>query len=312
MEDIETEIINTTERIGDLVDWLVFRHDRLQYSPTMYIDLEGVNLCREGSISILTLLIDTGIPTGRVYLIDVHTLGAQAFNTAGAKRTLKGTTLKDILQDERIPKVFFDVRNDSDALFAHFGVALQGVEDVQLMESATRKTTASRKFLNGLTKCVENNLPMPTFGSGLVSWKLAKEKGERLFKAEYGGSYDVFNQRPIPEDISSYCVGDVQYLPELRDRLYKSRAYRWQDLVGEETKKRVVTSQRSDYQPHGPDKVMAPWSKGQNMVLDQWNNVPPRNYFAEYFAKSGDSDDWDGGPTNCRDIIDDYDLYYSD
>jgi len=122
----------------------------------------------------------------------------------------------------------------------------------------------------------------------------------------------VFNQRPIPEDISSYCVGDVQYLPELRDRLYKSRAYRWQDLVGEETKKRVVTSQRSDYQPHGPDKVMAPWSKGQNMVLDQWNNVPPRNYFAEYFAKSGDSDDWDGGPTNCRDIIDDYDLYYSD
>ena len=309
MEDIETEIINTTERIGDLVDWLIFRHEPpVPLSPTMYIDLEGVNLCREGSISILTLLIDTGVSTRRVGLIDVHTLGAQAFNTAGAKRK----TLKDVLQDERIPKVFFDVRNDSDALFAHFGVALQGIEDVQLMESATRKTTASRKFLNGLTKCVENNLPMPICGSGLVSWKLAKEKGERLFKAEHGGSYDVFNQRPIPEDISSYCVGDVQYLPELRYRFYPHRAYRWQDLVGEETKKRVATSQRSDYQPHGPDKVMAPWSKEQNMVLDQWNYVPPRNYFAEYFAKSGDSDDWDGGPTNCRDIIDDYDLYYSD
>jgi exonuclease 3'-5' domain-containing protein 1 len=145
-------------------------------------------------------------------------------------------------------------------------------------------------------------------GSGLVSWKLAKEKGERLFKAEYGGSYDVFNQRPIPEDISSYCVGDVQYIPELRNRLYKS-AYQWRDLVGEETKKRVATSQRSDYQPHAPDKVMAPWSKEQNMVLDQWNYVPPFNYFAE----PSDSDDgYDGGPTNCRDIIDDYDLYYSD
>ncbi|CAN9090525.1 unnamed protein product [Alternaria alternata] len=315
MEDIETEIINTTERIGDLVDWLVFRHDRLQYSPTMYIDLEGVNLCREGSISILTLLIHTGNAIRRVYLIDVHTLGAQAFNTAGAKRptlkgtTLKGTTLKDILQDERIPKVFFDVRNDSDALFAQFGVALQGVEDIQLMESATRKTTASRKFLNGLTKCVENTLPMGICGRGLVSWKLAKEKGERLFKAEYGGSYDVFNQRPIPEDISSYCVGDVQYLPELRYRFYTARAYQWRDLVGEETKKRVATSQRSDYQPHGPDKMMAPWSKEQNMVLDQWNYVPPRNYFAESFD-SYDSDD--GGPTSCRDVIFDHDLYYSD
>ncbi|EDU47335.1 conserved hypothetical protein, partial [Pyrenophora tritici-repentis Pt-1C-BFP] len=44
------------------------------------------------------------------------------------------------------------------------------------------------------------------------------EKGERLFKAGHGGSYDVFNQRQIPEDIISYCVGDVQYLPELLNR----------------------------------------------------------------------------------------------
>lgn len=165
----------------------------------------------------------------------VHTLGAQAFNTTGTQ----GTTLKDILQDEKIPNVFFDVRNDSDALFAHFGVALQGVEDVQLIESATRKTTASRKFLNGLAKCIENNGPTSVGGSGLASWKAAKEKGERLFKAEYGGSYDVFNQRPIPEDIASYCVGDVQYLPELPHRFYTPAGYQWRDLVGEETKKRV-------------------------------------------------------------------------
>ena len=310
MEDIKTEIINTTERMGDLVNWLTFRHaPPVPYSPTMYIDLEGVNLCREGSLSILTLLIATGIPTRRVYLIDVHTLGAQAFNTAGANRT----TLKDILHDEKIPKVFFDVRNDSDALFAHFGVTLQGVEDVQLMESATRKTTASRKFLNGLTKCVENNFPMSLNGSGLASWKRAKEKGERLFKAEYGGSYDVFNQRPIPEDMLSYCVGDVQYLPELRDRFWIQQTSQWRNLVSEESRKRVAASQRSAYQPHGPDRAMAPWSKEQNTVSDQWNYVAPCSYFDESFDPH---DDWyeDGGPTNCRDIIDDcaYEYYYSD
>tara|TARA_R110002003_G_scaffold2519_1_gene24404 strand:- start:2148 stop:2879 length:732 start_codon:yes stop_codon:yes gene_type:complete len=243
----------------------------------------------------------------------VLTLGAQAFNTAGAKRK----TLKDILQDEEIPKVFFDVRNDSDALFAHFGVALQGVEDVQLMESATRKTTASRKFLNGLTKCVENNVLESFGGNGLASWKLAKEKGERLFMAKHGGSFDIFNKRPIPEDIISYCVGDVQCLPELRDRFWTSRAYRWQDLVGEESKKRIAASQRSDYQPHGQDRIMAPWSKEQNTVLDQWNYVPPPcNYFDESFDPHDDGDDdwYDDGPTSCRDIINDcdYDYYYSD
>jgi exonuclease 3'-5' domain-containing protein 1 len=129
----ETEIINSTEQISTPVDCLV-RHAHHQDSPTMYIDLEGVALCREGSLSILTLLIYMAT-NRRVYLIDVRTPGAQAFNTAGVE--LK--TLKDILQDKKIPKVFFNVRNDSHALFAHFGVALQGVEDVQLMESATRK-----------------------------------------------------------------------------------------------------------------------------------------------------------------------------
>jgi exonuclease 3'-5' domain-containing protein 1 len=115
----------------------------------MYIDLEGVALCREGSLSIFTLFLD--IPKPEVVLIDVYTLCAQAFNTPG---TL-GKTLTDILQDVNIPKVFFDVRNDSDALFAHFGVALQGVQDVQLMESATRNTTISRKFVSELTKCIQ-------------------------------------------------------------------------------------------------------------------------------------------------------------
>lgn len=133
MKDIKTEICDTTKGIGDLVDWLILRHSSLPegHEPIIYIDLEGVDLCREGSISILTLLVvhSPGKPLTDAYLIDVFSLGSQAFNTPG----IKETTLKDILQDEKIPKVFFDARNDSDALFAHFGVALHGVEDVQLM-----------------------------------------------------------------------------------------------------------------------------------------------------------------------------------
>ena len=146
-------------------------------------------------------------------LIDVHILGALALNTAG----YRGKSLKDIPHDAKIPKVFFDVRDDSDALFSHFGVELHGVEDVQLMESATRRTTVSRGFVSGLAKCIENKLVGPGRGNDRASWKLAKEKGERLFNPEHGGSYEVFNQRPLSEDIIAYCVGDVQHLPELRE-----------------------------------------------------------------------------------------------
>ena len=106
MGGITTEIINTAKQIGDLVDWLIFRHASPEaYEPTMYIDLEGMDLCRDGSLSIFTLLINTGTSTNRIYLIDVYSLGAEAFNTTG----FKNKSLKDILQDEKIPKVFFDV-----------------------------------------------------------------------------------------------------------------------------------------------------------------------------------------------------------
>jgi exonuclease 3'-5' domain-containing protein 1 len=150
MQMTGTRVVNTSQSVAELADKVVsvhtLRRKKALPKSVIYIDLEGLNLCREGSVSILTLLIDLETSPKEVYLIDVHTLGEEVFNTAGVGKT----TLEDILQNEEIPKVFFDVRNDSDALFSHYGIALQGVEDVQLMESATRETTGSRRYLNGL------------------------------------------------------------------------------------------------------------------------------------------------------------------
>lgn len=174
-------------------------------------------------------------------------------------------------------------------------------------------TTPSRKFLNGLTKCLENNLPTSLDSSKIASWKLAKEIGERFYKVEHGGSPNVFNQRPIPEDIISYCVGDVLYLPNLRSGYWKHRNDQWKALVCEESKKRVAMSQRSDYQPQNPAKVMAPWNSEQNMLLDQWNYVPRNSSFdSNDDLDDGWDDDWDDRGDSWRDFAEDWDLYYSD
>jgi exonuclease 3'-5' domain-containing protein 1 len=280
---IEAKIVDSTVDIGCLVDWLVLHHvSQTQQSPTMYIDLEGIKLSRNGSLSIFTLLIDEGQPTRTVHLIDVHTLGAQAFNTAGTR----GRTLKDILQASKIPKVFFDVRNDSDALFAHFGVALKGVQDVQLMQSAMRTNTQSRRHVSGLAKCIERTT-FEWHSSDRASWKLAKEKGERLYKAEHGGSYEIFNQRPIPEDIVSYCLGDVQCLPELRNSFWKQLGTVARNLVLEESKSRVAESQTPEYQPHSPSKAIAPWTRAQNRTLDRWHLDSMSDMFSERFSIGG-------------------------
>ncbi|KAF2748621.1 hypothetical protein M011DRAFT_493481 [Sporormia fimetaria CBS 119925] len=260
MNDLKITTIDTPSQVRELLGLLTIRDkpNNQQSLPILYLDLEGVNLCREGTISIITLLVAQ--PAKKSYLIDVHTLGALAFSTPGSV----GKTFKDILQDKTFTKVFFDVRNDSDALFAHFGVALKGVEDVQLMINSNRKTTEGRRRLRSLDYCIRTYVAMPLIAEQI--WGEAKYDGKQLFAPENGGSYQVFNQRPMSRTMQAYCVGDVQYLPELR-RIFSERCRT--ELVAEETEKRVVESQSSNYQPNGPHKALAHWSEEQNRVLDE-------------------------------------------
>ncbi len=67
-----------------------------------------------------------------------------------------GQTLKGILESGSIPKVFFDVHNDSDALFSHFSISLAGIYNIQLIELATR--TYSKRYIKGLAKYIKRDI----------------------------------------------------------------------------------------------------------------------------------------------------------
>ncbi|KAI4858725.1 ribonuclease H-like domain-containing protein [Hypoxylon rubiginosum] len=219
--------------------------------PSLYIDLEGVNLSRHGSISIFQLYV---LPTKQTYLIDVRTLGSEAFTTPGSD----GRTLKDILESETTPKVIFDVRNDSDALFSHFQIGLQGIQDLQLMELGT--STARRHYLKGLSRCIEGDLGLDE--NEVAEWKRIKESGIRLFAPGRGGSYEVFNVRPLSEEIRLYCSQDVQFLPRLWACYDDKLVLQLRDSVESATRDRVVLSQTADYDGNGKHMALAPdiWS----------------------------------------------------
>lgn len=172
-------------------------------NQVLFLDLEGINLGRSGTIAIMQLMIPK---SSIVCLIDVFTLGSATFETS----TEDGVNLKKILESGTIFKVFFDVRNDSDALHAHFGIKLAGVIDLQLIEFATR--SHGGRFLSGLAKCISMDLPYDSKRSAI------KEKGRRLFAPEVGGRYEVFEQRPMSEDIVKYCEQDVLLMPQLLSR----------------------------------------------------------------------------------------------
>lgn len=180
--------------------------------PSLYFDVEGINLSRHGSISILELYYQppSHPENAHTYLIDIHILGFLAFSTPSAE----GVSLKSILEAPMTPKVFFDVRTDSDALYAQFGINLAGIIDLQLMEVASR--SRSKTHLKGLGNCIMHDLGLGKDEKQCV--EAIKAKGILLFAPDKGGSYAVFNQRPMTEEIVEYCVQDVVYLPKLFDK----------------------------------------------------------------------------------------------
>ncbi|KAG9233149.1 ribonuclease H-like domain-containing protein [Amylocarpus encephaloides] len=201
-------LIDTEASITELMDTL----QNLPISlPSLYIDLEGVNLSRKGTVSVLQLL-------------------NKEFTTPGST----GITLKDVLESSTTPKAFFDVRRDSDALFAHYGIKLAGVQDIQLMELATRPAGRKRN-VNGLGRC-----------------------GLDLFAPERGGSYEVFNTRPLSAALRIYCIQDVQYMPRLWERYNLKITNVWRGKLEQATRERVWSSQSENFEPNSRAMAFGP------------------------------------------------------
>jgi exonuclease 3'-5' domain-containing protein 1 len=89
-------------------------------------------------------------------------------------------------------------------------------------------------------------------------WKAVKEAGVKLFAPEKGGSYEVFEKRPLDPRILAYCAQDVALLPDLEMAILRKVGYlstlnarvAQKKLVEEESAKRVVASQRVGYNPN--------------------------------------------------------------
>lgn len=244
---MEVHIVDSENGVAALIDCLECLPTQ---PPSLYLDIEGVRLSRHGSISIIQLLV---LPQNYIFLIDVFLLKEAAFSTTNDA----GTSLRSILESAQVPKVFFDVRNDSDALFAHFQISLQAVHDVQLLELATYPYL--RKRVHGLGACIERDAQLAP--QDLAVWKATKHRGHLYFVPEHGGSYEVFNFRPMLQDIVDYCTQDVVYLPVLWEIYTQKLSAKWMKKVLRESRERIVASQKASYEPEGRHKALSPWGK---------------------------------------------------
>lgn len=221
----------------------------LSNHTSLYLDAEGHKLGRFGTLDMLQLHV---LPTQQTLIVDVFTLQQESFITH-----VDGFSLKSVLESENIVKVVFDVRNDSDAMFSHFGINLQGVIDLQLMEYFQPRRLGRQ--LLGLQACIERD---GGFGPDVLhDWIRTKTNMLKEHDKTSESSKPLFQQRPLPDLYLKYSVGDVVHLPRLY-QLYRSglnqRAWL---IVQAESRKRVEQSQAPSYNPHGKGKGKGPFRR---------------------------------------------------
>ncbi|PPR07332.1 hypothetical protein CVT26_013648 [Gymnopilus dilepis] len=213
------------------------------------IDLEGIDLCRHGKISILQIFADS---SNTIWLIDITTLDSSAFDHMDEE----GRCLRNVLQDSCAKKVFYDVRNDADALYNLYAIDVGNVYDLQLLEVAVRRASKHKvKYLSGLGKAIEASLCPP------AHWKDIKQKGLELFQPERGGSYEVFEKRPLDPVILAYCAQDVALLFRLEEVLEArlggaSRV--WKEKISRHSASRVAEAHSHEYAGKGQHRSIAP------------------------------------------------------
>lgn len=231
-------VISTVEDLSNFI-WQIPR------SGGLYLDLEGFQLGRHGSISLMSVLV---YPVGVVKVIDVHELGSLAFTTPDTN----GRTLGSILQDPEHGKFFWDLRSDFDALWHLYGIKLEGIVDIQLLENYSREGS-SKELLLGLAKAVDSVVPLSDVEK--LRWTSTKQTLKRQM-----GSTDVFANRPLDDATLRYCVNDVVHLPYLHQHYFQQcqQGWRYPVEVSRATVERAIHAASADNVP-GPHLQLGPW-----------------------------------------------------
>jgi len=195
--------------------------DAMAKGAPLAVDCEGVRLSRTGAVTLLQLAA-----LERVYLFDIAALGSSAFDVADDAESAEeppssppsqSSTLRRALEDPACQKLMFDCRRDSDALAHQFGVRIEGVLDVQLMDVALRrKAGAAVEFLPGLVAVLRRHAG--TGAEAKAEFRAAaaiKARVQEQVRAEEGqDAHTLWGIRPMNQAMRWYAALDTMAILE--------------------------------------------------------------------------------------------------
>ena len=223
--------INTVAKLEAFLPILLTLKDSTAERPELSYDCEGCNLGRNGSLTIFQMRIRS---LKHTYVFDVLALGGRVmFETEGEE----GQSLRKLLQSQQV-KVFWDVRQDQDAMWHHFDIQLGGITDAQLMEIASRDWP-DRQRLYSLFIAVTQERKAWMVGDEFWEWKKAFKKAKDYFNES---NYECFNIRPLTTQALQYSAGDVDCIEKLYDVYLPKMNEKFWAWVRMETQNRIDLS----------------------------------------------------------------------
>ncbi|KAM5477096.1 hypothetical protein MauCBS54593_000367 [Microsporum audouinii] len=193
-----------------------------------------------------------------------------------------GTTLRCILECPILRKTVFDVRNGSDILLDQYKDILGGIEDIQLMELATRN--GSKEYVRGLVTCVRNDSPLSKDDKAvtLATTRLA-EKSFLLRKCRVNFFSKLLGKERLSGKARGYCTHSVAVLPGLYDsyvvKLNRHTDNFWRYWLHLATKGRINLTQQPAFNiysrknAYGPGMMRQLKMKGQRGIGAVWMNM---------------------------------------
>ena len=204
----------------------------------LYVDMEGVNLGRNGLPCLLQIMGDKT----SVYVFDLLVLGGIP------------ECVRQLLESPEWRKFTWDPRADSDSLYNCCGrVMLSNVLCLQLAEIAhDRYHGRTRNHVTGLAKAMSRFLPEDLSAVTVP----IKQLGKAMFAP--GGNPAVFAQRPLGEYLINYCSLDVAVLPFFKKCLWDPLPEKWQLWTAVKTHERVCLAFSEEGLSTGRAATVAP------------------------------------------------------
>jgi len=169
--------------------------DLIMSSEIISIDCEGDNLSRKGKLSVVQICTDNN----EIFVLDYITLNDGLIKF-----------LKLIMSNPKILKLGFDFRNDADILLHQFGIEIENLLDVQLVDFW--KQTSLNLFSSTLAEDWKESVKMGKIAWGdcfLPSLKShSKEQMSKLKEIQKGD----WTKRPLQENEIRYAASDVMLI----------------------------------------------------------------------------------------------------